>query len=589
MKNNKRALAMMTAAFMAITPLAATGMTAFAEAKTGTSTLSITDSDPAEHTYKAYQIITGTQEAGKLKNLAWGPGFKSADLITALNADKTALGLTSAIAPDASVQTVAEALSSITDADAKIKLAKIVQDCVDEDEAIAMNYSASSGTYSAGELADGWYLVLDKTDSLVSGETEEGVRVLSANVLKLVGDTTINAKHSLPTLTKKITDADGSNPVDANTAAIGDVIYYEIKTTVPDVRGYDKYFYVVEDTLSSGLTYNEGTVGVTVSGTGVTEDTDGVDDAVTTGDFYVTHNGTEIKVVFKDAVNYFKNKTVGDPIVITYSATLNDNAVITNAGNPNTAKLEYSRDPNATGSGTNEPGKPDEPGSGSPTGETPESTVKTYTTAIKLHKVDQDTHDLAGAKFQLISTDLNEVKVTSSETFVEDAEGTYYKLKDGSYTKTAPTDSTKTQYENNGATTYSKTKTAGSYTEKAAGTPFCVEAEVDGNGYITFAGLKPGKYTLHESKVPDGYNAAKDVEITITANDPVTGPSNWSYSNAAYNETDAVAEVTIENRQGATLPSTGGIGTKLFYIFGGLLVAGSGVLLITKKRMAKDN
>ena len=73
MKNSKRFLAMMTAGFLAITPMAATCMTAVAA---GTSTLTVTDSDSIEHDYNAYQIITGTESGGKLTGLAWGNGIR---------------------------------------------------------------------------------------------------------------------------------------------------------------------------------------------------------------------------------------------------------------------------------------------------------------------------------------------------------------------------------------------------------------------------------------------------------------------------------------------------------------------------------
>ncbi len=608
MRKHRRFAAILTAGLLAVTPCVSAGM-AFAtedpatppavEPATGTKELTITDADPNEHTYQAYQIILGKQATvdGEkvLKELKWGPGFDSASFITKLNANKTALGISSEtanLAANASVQTVAEFLAKVTTPAAKNKLAKIVQECISGCPTISLDSSVTStGTsYTTDDLADGWYLIIDATDPLVTGDvaaTDEGVRVKSANMLRLVDDTTINAKHSLPTLDKKITDSTGANPVTANTAAIGDSVYYTINITVPDVRGYDKYYYVVEDTLSSGLTYNEDLI-VKLNGTTVLDpDEDGSStDTADEGAYYVTHTGTSIKVVFEDAVNFFSDKTPGQPMQIIYSATVNSDAVIGDAGNPNDAKLVYSNNPNAVTDGTHKPGTPDEPKDDGPTGVTPKITVTTYTTAIKLHKVDQDKHNLAGAKFQLISNALNEVKVTSAETFVEDTEGTYYKLKDGSYTTTEPTDSTKAQYDNNGTTKYSKTKTAGSYTEKATGEDLCVEAEVDSNGIITFAGLKPGTYTLHESKVPDGYNASDDITFTIEANDPVTGPSEWSISGITKNYADNAFNVEIENRKGTTLPSTGGIGTKLFYLFGGLLAIGSGVVLVTKKRMA---
>lgn len=86
---------------------------------------------------------------------------------------------------------------------------------------------------------------------------------------------------------------------------------------------------------------------------------------------------------------------------------------------------------------------------------------------------------------------------------------------------------------------------------------------------VTFAGLANGTYTLEEKSVPAGYNKANDVEVTIEDADK-TGTT----------------QVEVLNQTGSKLPSTGGMGTTLFYVVGGLLMAGAAVLLITKKRMA---
>ena len=603
MKTNKRRLlAALTATTLALTPCFAAGMmNAMAAATTGTSTLSITDSDTAEHDYNAYQLITGTTEAGKLTNLKWGsaiPEGSRSGFITALNGFLNLEG-TNVLASTADVQTVAEKLSTVTDSDKKIELAKLISNYVDKtNEKIDM--TNNSGTYSASNLANGWYLILDETGSLKTPANENDI-VRSANILKIIGDTTINSKHSLPTLEKKIVD--GTNLVDSNSAAIGDVVEYNISLKVPDVRGYDKYYYVVEDTLSNGLTYNDD-LSITLSGTTVHKDTDGIG-GTDLGDYYVTHDNGEIKVVFENAATFFKNKTVDAPIVITYSATLNGNAIIGDDGNPNTAKLVYSNDPSVEGNGKNEPGKPDEPkkpesGEKSVIGETPEDEVKTYTTAIKVIKHDQAEQILKGAAFTLTSSDFNEVRVVSGYSFEQNddakADNTYYKLKDGSYTKTAPTgaytsDSLYDEDAYNKKFNKVYSTSTGTLIEKAGSGSYAVEAQVDENGVIRFEGLKPGTYTLHESKVPEGYNAADDVIITIAATkegNNVKVPSQWTGTNAAYVSADKAFELTVVNRQGATLPSTGGVGTKLFYLFGSAFVIGASTFIVTKKRVGTN-
>lgn len=586
MRKNRRIAALLTAGLLALTPCVSAGMSVFAAAD-----LQITDPDKQDHDYEAYALITGTLDDGKLKNLEWGAGVTPATVKSKLKTNATVLGI-EAPADDASVDDIAKLLSGISDAEKLQKLAKILATCTTTTKTkLEQGTGTKTDTFSATGLTEGWYLIIDETENLATGDAETGVRVKSADILKLTGDTDINAKHDLPTLEKKIVE--GENKVDANTAAIGEDVKYNIDLKVPDVRGYDKYYYVVEDTLSAGLTYNDDLI-IKLNGNAVDEDEDDVGDS-DTGDFYVTHENGNIKVVFVNAVEYFKNKNVGDPIVIEYTATLNSDAVITDAGNPNTAQLKYSNDPNFDTNETNKPGTPDEPkepgdGEKSVFGETPEDKVITYTTAVKLRKVDQSGNKLTGAEFTLTGSDLKNVKITSGSKFEASESGDYWLLNDGTYTKTAPVsgeDGTEDKYKST-TQKYKKVDGAEVFTEEAANTG--VVAAVNSDGYITFAGLKPGTYTLHESKVPDGYNAGEDITFTIAANTPLSGPSNWTVDdeNIRYNTEDNAFYLAIENRYGATLPSTGGVGTKLFYLFGGMLAVGSGVVLVTKKRMSYE-
>jgi fimbrial isopeptide formation D2 family protein/LPXTG-motif cell wall-anchored protein len=374
------------------------------------------------------------------------------------------------------------------------------------------------------------------------------------------------------------------------------------------MTGYDKYFFVIEDTLSSGLTYNTGSLSISVEGLSgslrADADTDYTNYASDNADYYVTTatdnetGATNINVVFENFLANMKAKGVsaGDDITITYTATLNSNAVITNAGNPNSAKLVYSNDPNSTAQGKDS-SHPDEPKEesgnvpGDVVGETPDSTVKTYTTAIRIKKVDENNAALTGAKFTLTSSDMKDVKVVSLTEFVEDSEGQYYLLNNGTYTKTAPDGNNDALYRSTSIKYKKQTASSQSTViEDASGTDYAIEAQVDSNGYITFYGLKAGSYTVTETLVPEGYNGASPVTITIgNSAAPTSSAPNWSVQNATL-DTDGTYDVTIQNRQGVTLPSTGGIGTKLFYIFGSILVAGSVIFLVTKKRMsAKEN
>ena len=581
MKNSKRFLAMMTAGFLAITPMAATAMTAYAV----THTLTVTDTDTVAHTYKAYPIILGTKNTdGSLTGISWGTNVDSAALISALTTNATALGITVPATP--TIDDIAEVLAGITDADKIEKLAKILNtDAIRGTTGTPLSHSGDN--YSA-TVDDGWYLVVDET-SLAAGTSSTSTQVRSANLLQVVGNITINAKHSLPSLEKKIVA--GGSEVDYNTASIGDTITYHINTKVPDTRGYEKYFFIVDDTFSDGLTFQSVSSIIVYDDK---DDGDGNTDAKktlaldtgdytdTTGDYYVVPGDNTVKIVFENIIDRLGACTPGDDIVITYTAKLNSNAVITNTGNTNTAKLTYSNDPNVSATGK-DASHPDEPGGDTPpVGETPPDTVKTYTTAIKIKKVDTSGNVLEGAGFTLTGVSSGQALVITN-SFNADAGGDYWKLKDGTYTTTNPNDDgvDKTKYESE-TTKYAKTTTT---TLKGTGqTETNISAMVGNDGYIVFRGLGAGTYKLTESTIPDSYNGISPIEFTIAAT-PDSNSANWVLPAEFSADGDNTYLNTIENRKGSILPTTGGIGTKLFYIIGGLLVTGSVVLLVTKKRM----
>ena len=102
-------------------------------------------------------------------------------------------------------------------------------------------------------------------------------------------------------------------------------------------------------------------------------------------------------------------------------------------------------------------------------------------------------------------------------------------------------------------------------------------------GSIQFYGLKAGNYKLRETEAPGGYNKlTKDVEVTISDEGVVSVQIENNMAAAAD------GKITVKNQAGTTLPSTGGMGTTLFYVVGGLLMAAAAVLLIAKKRMGKN-
>lgn len=86
---------------------------------------------------------------------------------------------------------------------------------------------------------------------------------------------------------------------------------------------------------------------------------------------------------------------------------------------------------------------------------------------------------------------------------------------------------------------------------------------------VTFTGLANGTYTLIEKTVPTGYNRADDKDIVVK-------DADWT----------GATKVEVENKTGTELPSTGGMGTTIFYVVGGLMVAAAVVALVAKKKVS---
>lgn len=456
--------------------------------------------------------------------------------------------------------------------------------------AAAKTAGITPGTAAAGESAKtvtisnlplGYYVVED------TGTTQP--------VSALVLDTTnpnlsVTIKADKPSIDKNIdgthdTDDATTGDVKYNNAAVGDNVPYKVTSKVPDMTGYTKYYFVVNDTLSKGLTFNDD-VAITVGSKILVKDTDYTVTSPKNAD-----GTTSVEIVFKDFIQYKADAYKNANITITYSATVNSDAVIGVVGNPNEVKLTYSNNPNVKDDGTS--GNPDKPTTGSPIGETPESVTRTYVTDIEIIKVDPVGNRLTGAEFKLAGTKLNTVLVRT-DVYTQAADGTYWKLKDGSYTTDDPTGKDGTKYEST-TVKYSKTveTTQIRKTENVTYT-----GTVGADGVLRFEGLSAGTYTITEIKAPAGYNLLKD-PITVTigfaapADSAASTDCTWTYSwNIGAQNSGIVSgnssTVIVTNQSGTELPSTGGMGTTLFYVLGGVLVVGAVVLLITKKRMGAE-
>ena len=453
-----------------------------------------------QHTFAAYQIFKGDlTEGNKLSNVTWGDGVRGEELLAELNTQ-------AAFATCASAADVAKVLETYntksTEANA---FAKTVAAYVTE--------TKTEGTGTVNLTAAGYYLIVDTT------ATTETYDAKNLSLLKVngEGEVTPTIKTDKPTLEKKVKDINDSTGSesdwqDSADYDIGDEIPYKLTATMGDLSNYDHYYLKFHDTMTH-LTLVEGSVEVKVGEETLAKDQD---------QYTVTWKADNktMDVAIMDVKAH--GATTGTKVTVTYKATLDADAVLGSTGNPNTADLEYSNNPNNTGDGTT---KPEE------TGKTPEDKNIVFTYKVTANKVKENEQPLEGAEFEL-----------------------FKKAKDGSW--------------------ISK--------EKRTGTG-------DNKNVFEWKGLDDGAYKIEETTTPSGYNTIDPIEFTITAEHDTTAdnPELKTLSGDVFtgNVTTGAVSANIVNKSGSTLPETGGIGTTVFYVIGGMLMAAAAVLLITKKRM----
>ncbi len=639
MKRIKRLASLMLALVMAM----AMTVTAFA-ADNNEHTITVTQNaaDKTEHTYDAYQIFAGdlAEKEGKmvLSNIIWGKGVNGDALLAALQADETfnvvGENKTNAFADCKEAADVAKVLSGEAFASSEIGTSTLTDAFARVAENNLTNVVAGTATGTGNVeitvTGSGYYLVKDQNGTV---DTANGA--YTRFMLEVVGDATATVKSEVPSGDKKVY-IDDVTTGDANNASIGSHVSYEITSKVPNHVGYNYYYFIMNDTLSEGLTFDgAGSVAVKVGNVVLTQ---GVDYYVYTEDVAPK----TFRLAFANIMNY----DVGADIVVTYSATINDKAVIGTTGNPNTWNLQYSNNPDDTFDGErpddqNKPGLPlDE--TNEALGQTPDEKTLTYVTELDITKYANEVLEanlLAGAEFTLTGTS-KQVVLNTVDYYEASENGTYYLLLDGTYTETAPTGTeyveigvgtaeTTTGYiknadgeyviptdtgDYNGATLYKLVKgTADKYADvntkyekKTATETTYVDADVSiemttgADGKIYFKGLGAGEYTLTETVTPEGFNTIDPIKFTINFTAPdrgvITGEETciWDLVSDTLEVSESgngfslggIFSANIINQSGSLLPSTGGIGTTIFYVVGGILVVAAGILLVTKKRMS---
>lgn len=570
MKNFKRFTAAIAATLMAAS-LSIPMATSFAASTDTPITITIGDTvGEGNHTYTAYPIFTGkatkadAAEVPTLESPAWANSNGASALVEAILADTTICpfkdGSTTEYAensvgallkaakdkagsgvPDAAA--VVKALSGIQSDSAEAKaLAKVI---VKQKDNVGSAVTAENNAISITQ--DGYYVIVDE---LATGQDEAKNTVISAYILSVVGneDLEIAPKAALPTIDKQIKDNDDSATTGDNNGygetadhAIGEEHDFKLTAKIPAndaFKEYDTYKLVFNDTMSKGLDFGEITSVTVKSGDKsktLTANTEYTKTEISKDE----ESGSQtwsltIDDVISNLPEGIEFGTAEITVEVIYTAKLNADATSYDASstsgnakdNKNTVYLEYSNNPNSNG-----------------LGKTNEDEVYDYCYTVKNIKRKNSTSGdvLEGAEFELKKggTAINFVWNADKNAYVPAADGT-----EGSSTT--------------------------------------IKSQSDGK--FNIIGLDAGTYTLTETKAPEGYNKAVDTTVEIKATHSETSADTPAM--VLSNDSKGM-DNTIVDTSGSTLPSTGGIGTTLFYIGGGSMVAVAGIFLITKKRMGK--
>lgn len=415
--------------------------------------------------------------------------------------------------------------SYVTAASGKINIDKFLPNKADT---AFKTVSAVDDRATFADLPAGYYVVLEVGE--VGGHAAK-----SEHIIQVVGDTSVAAKMEVPTSYKKVKDTNDSI-ADSTTGwqdsadyDIGDKVPFQLTATVAknilDFKG--PYALTFHDKQSEGLTFNPESVKVMIDGT-----------LVTTGYTVVTGeditDGCTFHVKFNDLKVYKEQRIQGGSVVtVEYTSTLNENAQIGSVGNPNGMHITFSNNPNSSV-------EPEENGT------TPDDKVIVFTFQLDVFKLDGSSDPavpMAGAEFTLN-------KKNSNNEFV--------------------------------------------FLRKITPDEALDDQNSHGIKYLySFKGLDDGTYQLVETVTPGGYNTAEPIVFTITADHDVISdnPALKTVTCKDVNSVDfgqlktGVFTTYVNNYKGNTLPSTGGMGTTIFYVLGSILAVGAAILLVSKKRM----
>lgn len=540
MKTMKKLFALLLAVLMVM------GMATTAMADPITITIA---NEATGHKYEAYQVFAGTLSSdGKvLTEVEWGSGVDGTALLAALkSSDLFKKDSVNVFAGCANAADVAKVVSGWGFNDTTVK---------NFADMVAANLSSTCFTSGAQSNKQyvitvnevGYYFVKDV-------QAVTGADAATDYLLHVTSNTAISPKISAPTFKKTVNIELDTTYHEAIDAQIGDTVYFKLETKLPSLyNDYKQYHMVMQDVLPEGLTFNKVEdiyVAHAAGGTSssylanYTEDNN-TDRTMTYAKKYGFNDATStLTINFGDLKITQQNPNLNNTFVVKYSAIVNSDAVFGlngDLGNKNTATLYFSNNMNETDAATAALGSLSD-------------TANVYTYQLEVTKQDSaDSKPLEGAEFYLY------------RNFAEkDAHGNEVNVKKYAHT------------------------TNGVITEWSAATP--AEKLVSGaDGKFVVKGLDSLSYHLEEVKAPDGYNKMEDaVKVTIDATitdhtlTSLTGDADGIPGTGTV--ADGKVSVAVNNTAGSTLPATGGIGTTIFYIVGGVLVLGAGAAFVMKRR-----
>ena len=529
----KKTIKKLLAALLAVAMVCAMAIPAFAGTEGDITTW---------HSFSAFQIFTGNVEGNvsndfKISNVAWGSNIAD-DAAAFLDQLKSADTIGPLFANAHSAQDVLEVISQWKDSDANsIAFARFVCHYLYPNANANPTPAVTGGSDALTFNEAGYYLIVDTTP-FNPGDFDHAYNSFLLKVTKANWREPITPKAEKPSVEKKVFDnQDGTNEAGFGSSAdhaINEEFQFKLTATLPASpdRAYDyykEYAVLFNDTLSNGITYDR-LDSVVIKSNGIPYDITNdssmyeVDDSRLESDHYFVVGIPDVK-----ACGAGLNLNDGATITVTYTAHLNDNAAVNSTSGPtdnkNKVQLQYSNNPRNSAYW----------------GFTPESEVRVYTYQLNNTKYrDDDTtgNELAGAGFRLYSdkdcTEEQEIKLKKNTT-------------DGTYSP---------------------------YFGAGAGD----EMFSDEHGQFNVKGLDAGTYYLKETNPPTGYSACADKKIVISA-------THTEYNVSLSGESNLNNKIINKKAGGITLPSTGGIGTTIFYVVGGGLMVAAIVLLVTKKRM----